>query len=199
MNEVLLMAILTETKKATIQDVNKDTVLSCHEPHWNKESNHQIVKPRQEDGEVLPKKSVTPDGRPMICQEDNIWVRSCQDQVTPIEQVFQVSMDTVLSCHEPHWNKENNHQIVKLRTRKWWGLAKEISDARWETNGLSRRQLVTKFKGDIDHSHSGSRGETVILSRMTWLQKQCCVKGHCCKRSCDNMTLYYQVTFSKKP
>jgi len=40
--------------------------------------------------------------------------------------------------------------------------AKEISDARWETNDLSRRQPVTKLKGDIVPSHSGSRGKTVI-------------------------------------
>jgi len=72
--------------------------------------------------------------------------------------------------------------------------AKEISEARWETYDLLRRQPVTKFKGDIAPSHSGSRGVTVIMSRMTWLQRQCCVK-----RSCVNMTLYYKVTFSKKP
>jgi len=148
----------------------------------------------QEDSEVSPKVSVMPDGRLIICQEDNIWVRSCQDQVTPIEQVFQVSMDTVLSCHEPRWNKESNHQIVKLRTRRWWGFARGISNAKWKTKDMSRRQSVTKFKGDIVPSHSGSRGETVSMSRMTWLQKQCCVK-----RSYVNMTLYYKVTFSKKP
>jgi len=26
----------------------------------------------QEDGEVLPKELVSPDGRPMICKEDNL-------------------------------------------------------------------------------------------------------------------------------
>jgi len=72
------------------------------------------------------------------------WVTICQEPVTPTEQVFQVSMDTVLSCHEPHWNKESNHQIVKRRTRRWWGFAKGISNARWETNDLSRRQALSE-------------------------------------------------------
>jgi len=121
-------------------------------------------------------------------------VRFWQDPVTPTEKLFQVSMDIVLSRHEPHWNKESNHQIVKRKTRRWWGFARGISNARWETKDMSRRQSVTKFKGDIVPSHSGSRGETVSMSRMTWLQKQCCVK-----RSYVNMTLYYEVTFSKKP
>jgi len=153
----------TEAKKAIIQDVNEDIVLSCHEPHWKKQSNRQIVKWRTRRWWDMLNKSVMPDGRPVICQEDNMWVTLYQKPVTPMKQLFLVSMKTQSCLARSHTeNKESNHQIVKWRTRRWWDMLKKSVMPDGRPMICQEDNPVTKLKGDIVPSHSGSRGKTVI-------------------------------------
>ena len=72
--------------------------------------------------------------------------------------------------------KESNHQIVKWRTRRWWGFAKGISDARWETNDLSRRQHLSKVLSGPSNANRASipgvNGHSLVLPWATLKQRE---------------------------
>jgi len=97
----------------------------------------------QEDGEVLPKESVTPDGRPMVCQEDNLSpslrVTLCQVTVGPEEKLSL--------CQERHGYENNfvsRDTVAKEVVSSWhcvnrWHFPRSHSNAKWATKSLTKK------------------------------------------------------------
>jgi len=70
MNEVLLKAILKLRRQLLKKSMKTKSCLAMSHTE-TKRATTKLSRGGQEAGEVFPKESVTPDGRPMICQEDN--------------------------------------------------------------------------------------------------------------------------------
>jgi len=103
-----------------------------------KRATTKLSSRRQEDGEVLPEESVMPDGRPKICQEDNLSpslrVTLCLVTVGPEEKLSL--------CQE--WHGYKNNVVSKGVMSTWhcitrWHFPRSHGSAKWATKSLTKK------------------------------------------------------------